>query len=255
MEKLSGEILDLNNFGFGFPFDYSDYTICNELVKSCGDLSYLPNTKTFVFTNASFCHLVENDMFVNNVSKALGISQGEAGHQIADFFSDKMLLVQQKGVQGYVSKIGTFAQTAGSASMVARTVTMAKVAGVSGLKVVKAQPLLVVALPTVGAMFFYGCGTIVGNNTIGRTCNTIGNVLNLPMRFSEMTYNSYIGPFLHKTIGLPTILNYTQQVKRGPGLDASEALKILQATNNTSILGNIKCFVLERLGGKCCIKY
>ena len=110
--------------------------------------------------------------------------------------------------------------------MAARTLTMAKAAGVSGLTLIKAQPLLVIVLPTVGAIFFHGCGAIAGNNRRG--CNTIGigNVLNIPMRFTELTYNTYLGPFVNKTLGIPTILNYTQQAQRGPGLDASEALKL-----------------------------
>ena len=52
--------------------------------------------------------MVNNETFLNNVSEALGISQGEAGNQIANFFRDKTLLVQQTGVQGYIYKIGTF---------------------------------------------------------------------------------------------------------------------------------------------------
>lgn len=74
---LKSEVVNLNSFGFTSAtsaFDSSGYTICNELAKSCGNLSYFPQTNTFVFTDASFCQMVDNDMFVNNVSKALGIS-------------------------------------------------------------------------------------------------------------------------------------------------------------------------------------
>lgn len=251
--KLAPELFDLNQFKFnsGSEFDLSGYTICNELVQNCQDISYFPNTKSFVLTNDSFCKLVENEMFLDNISKGLNISKGEAVNQIANFFSDKMLLVQQTGVQKYLYKVGTFAQTAGSASMTARTLVMAKAAGVTGLNIIKAQPLLVIALPTVGAMFFHGCGQIIGNNTVGRSFNTIGNILNLPMTFTEITYNAYLAPLVNRTLGIPTILNYTKQAQRGPGLDASEALGLLKSSEKGSIIKSLKCFVIKQLGGKC----
>lgn len=55
---------------------------------------------------------------------------------------------------------------AGSAGLVAHTLTLAKVAGASGLQILKVQPYLGVAILTTGTIFVYGCGVIVGNNTI-----------------------------------------------------------------------------------------
>ena len=51
-------------------------------------------------------------------------------------------------------------------------ISLAKLAGANGLQIVKAQPLLVVAFPTTGAMFFYECRAIVGNNTVGKALVT-----------------------------------------------------------------------------------
>lgn len=132
---------------------------------------------------------------------------------------------------------------------------MAKAAGVTGLQIMKAQPIMLIALPTVGGMFFHGCGALIGNNTVGRTCNTIGNVLNIPMSYTELVYNAYIAPFINKTIGLPTVLNYTKQAVRGPGLNGTEAIKLLQDSKKDSIvkgvIKGVKCFVIKRLGGSC----
>jgi len=74
--------------------------------------------------------------------------------------------------------------------MVAQTVSLSKLAGVYGSKIIQAQPLLIVAIPTVGAIFFHGCDAIAGQNLVGHTCNSIGNALNYPMRLCEMIYNS-----------------------------------------------------------------
>jgi hypothetical protein len=252
--NLNPEPIDLGKFTFnsGPQFDRSGYTICNEFIKSCQDLSYLPNTKTFVLTNDAFCQLVEqNQLFIDNVSNALSIDKNQAISEIAQFFKDKTLLVQQKGLQGHLYNVGTFAQTAGSATMVSRTIVMAKAAGVTGLKIIQVQPFMLVVLPTVGAMFFHGCGSLAGNNTVGRTCNTIGNILNLPMSYCESVYNLYLAPVVNRTIGIPTVLNYTKQAMRGPGLDSAEAIKLLYDGQKKSILKTIKCFLIKKLGGKC----
>lgn len=234
------------------PFDPAGFTICTEFMKTCHDANYIPNTRTFILTNDSFCHLVEeSQLFITNVSNALNIDEGQAIGQISEFFENKNLLVQQTGLQGYLYKVGTFVQTAGSATMVSRTVTMAKAAGVDGLTILRAQPFMIIAIPTVGAIFFHGCGSIAGNNTVGRTFNTIGNTLNLPMVFCESTYNSYVAPIINKTLGIPTVLNYTKQAMRGPGLDGEEAMKLLTDGHKNSIVKTIKCFVIKKLGGKC----
>lgn len=193
----------------------------------------------------------KNEVFIKSISQGLNITRKEAIIEISDFFSDKTLLVQPYGFQKYFYKMGTFAQTAGCASMAARTIVMAKAYGASGLQLIQAQPFLVVALPTVGGIFFHGCGQVIGNNTVGRTFNTIGNVLNLPMTLVEMTYNSYLAPLVNRTIGIPTILNYTQQVRLGPGLTFSEAFQFIKSSEKASILKTVKCFILTKLGGKC----
>ena len=135
--------------------------------------------------------------------------------------------------------------------MVCRTMIIAKVVGVTGIKVNKAQSLLVVAGPTVGAIFFHGCGTSTGNNLVGRSFNTSGNIINFPRYWSKALYNSYAAPLIYIIAGLSTVLNYTRQALRGPGLDKHEALKLLSDHDKVSIPRDIKCLIIQKLGGNC----
>jgi len=246
--------IELQQFQFhpDSHFSSTGYTICHELTKRCHDVGYLPFSKTFVMTDNSFCQLLEDtEEFISDVALSLDVSNNQAVSAVSNFLKDRSILVSQSGVPGYVYKIGTYAQTAGSATMVARTVSFAKLAGVSGLKIIQTQPLLLITLPTVGAMFFHGCGSLAGNNTVGRTCNTIGNTLNVPMSYAESIYNTYASPVIHRIFGIQTLLNYTKQARRGPGLDAQEATKLLGGVKKESILKHMKCWVIKKLGGKC----
>lgn len=205
----------------------SVFSVCNEIQKNCLDFSIVPNTQTITMSDKSFCYLVKNSQdVVEGVSNALQVPHEEAVRAIASFFEQRKILVQQKGAQGLVYKLGTWLQGGGSAIMVGRTVAAAKLAGVSGSQIITSQPLMLVTVPMVGAIFFHGCGVIAGPNIIGKSCNSIAYVLSLPMRGVELTYNVYISPLINATTTIPTILNLTQQLMRGPGLNLTE-LKVL----------------------------
>ena len=144
------------------------------------------------------------------------ISEQSAIEQANNFFQDKNLVVQAGGVQGAVYQVGSYIQSAGSAGLVSKTLGLAKLAGVNGVQILKAQPAFAIAIPTTGAMFFYGCGAVFGNNTIGKVFITTGDVLALPMKGVKIMWNSYGNPIIHKIFGIPVILNLTQTFKTGP---------------------------------------
>ena len=116
--------------------------------------------------------------------------------QAQNFFSDKKVIAQAQGVQGNLYKMGSYLQSAWSAGLVANTLALAKVAGATGAEILKAQPFLAVAIPTTGAMFFYGCGAIVGNTKVGKALITTGDALALPMKGVEIMWNSYGNPLI-----------------------------------------------------------
>lgn len=92
----------------------------------------------------------------------------------------------------------------------------------SGLQVLKSQPGLIFAIPTIGAMFFYSCRTVVGNNAIGKALTTTGYVLALPMKGLEIMWNSYGNAVTQRVFGILVILNITQTFKTGPGYTLKE---------------------------------
>lgn len=252
-----GPVMELTQATLAPPLDpplSANITICEQLVKNCYDLSYIPGSKTFIMSDNSFCRLVDNQQeFVNNVSQVLNADSNETAKQIATFFQDHQILVQPTGIQGAFHKVGTYLQGGGSALLVARTISMAKVAKATGLTVIKAQPLLLIAIPTTGAIFFHGLGMVSGNNTFGRSCNMIGNSFLIPMYGCELTYNAYIGPFVNQTFGFPTYLNFTQQLIRGPGFSQVEAQQLLEQAKKHEIMKKgltvVKNFLIKKLGG------
>lgn len=159
--------------------------------------------------------------------------------QPQNFFKDKTVIVQAGGLQGAIYKTGSFLQSAGSAGFVRRTLGLAKLAGLSGVQIFKAQPFLAVAITTTGAMFFYRCGAITGNNPVGRALVTAGDVLALPIKGIEIMWNSYGNPFIQNVFGIPVILNMTQTFKTGPGYTVKEIIDYV-SIEKKSVVATIK---------------
>lgn len=111
--------------------------------------------------------------------------------QAHEFFKNKNVVVQTGRVQSAICKMGSYVQSAGSAGLMANTIAAAKLAGVNGFQILQAQPFLAVAIPTTRAVFFYGCGAMVGNNSIGKVLVTTGDILALPKRENLVIKTSF----------------------------------------------------------------
>jgi len=237
-------VLESSKLPFGDEFTYQ---FCDQIAKICGTLHSIPETQTLVLDYDGFCRLVSNsDVIINTLASELEITQQSAMQQAQEFFKNKNVVVQASGVQGTIYKVGSYLQSAGSAGLVANTLAAAKLAGVNGLQILQAQPFLAVAVPTTGAMFFYGCGAIVGNNTLGKALITTGDVLALPMKGVEIMWNSYGNSLTQKLFGIPTILNMTQTFKTGPGYTVQEVSKYINF-NKKSLFRNIKDRIIKWL--------
>jgi len=124
---------------------------------------------------------------------------------------------------------------------------MGKVAGVSGLQALNAQPALAVAVPTMGAIFFYGCALVTGNSTVGRVCTTAGDICAFPMKGVELIWNRYANPISQQLFGIPIILNMTQTYKTGSGYTIKEMAAHVHF-NRTSVLKKVKKAIIRLLG-------
>ncbi len=237
-------VVDTVKLGLGDEFAYQ---FCDQISQICGTFRVIPETQTLVLDYNGFCQLAsESGMILDTVSYNLAITKDEAMQQAQNFFNNKNVIVQAGGAQGALYKVGSYLQSAGSAGLVANTLVLAKLAGVSGLQILKAQPILAVAIPTTGAIFFYGCGAIVGNNAFGKALIMTGDVLAVPMKGVEIMWNSYGNPVIQKVFGIPFILNMTQAFKTGPGYTVEEIAKYIPL-NTKSILKATKEKIIDWL--------
>ena len=230
-------VVNPSQFKLGDEFSYK---FCDQISQLCGSFQVIPETQTLVLDYNGFCSLAsELDVILSTISSDLGVTKVSAMEQAQKFFQDKNIVVQAGGVQGAVYKVGSYLQSAGSAGLVSQTLALAKLAGVSGLQILQAQPALAIAIPTTGAIFFYGCGAVFGNNTIGKVFVTTGDIFALPMKGVEIMWNSYGNPVIQKIFGIPIILNMTQTFKTGSGYTVKEISDYI-SLNNTSLLKSIK---------------
>lgn len=230
-------VVDPIKLGLGDEFTYQ---FCDQISQLCGTFRSIPETQTLLLDYNGFCSFANNsDTIINTISYELAITKESAMQRAVNFFSEKNVIVQADGVHGAFYKVGSYLQSAGSAGLVTHTLGLAKLAGVNGLQILKAQPILAVAIPTTGAIFFYGCGAIVGNNTLGKALISTGDVCALPMKGVEIIWNSYGNPVIQKAFGMPIILNMTQSFKTGPGYTIEEIRRYI-SINKKPLFKTIK---------------
>jgi hypothetical protein len=181
-----------------------------------------------VFDYNGFCTLVYNsDIILNNLASGLTVPKKLALLQAQNFFIHKNVIVQTTGVQGAVYQLGSVVQTRTSFGFTVHTLQMARLVGVNGLQVLKAQSFLAIAIANIGSLFFHACSLITVENLVGKTLSTTVDVLALPMRSFEIMWNSYGNTVIQKIFGIPVIFNLTQTVKRESGYTIEEIVSYI----------------------------
>lgn len=94
------------------------------------------------------------------------------------------------------------------------------------MRLIQAQPLLIVIISTVSAIFFDGCAILASLNIFGHFTQN-NTTLNVPIW--KMMSNLYISHVVSRVIEIPIFLNYIQQMKLGPKSDSNKVLKLLRS--------------------------
>lgn len=213
-------------------FDKQTQLISSELLKHCEKLSYIPETNTVLMTNVDMQNIFgANETISENISSILKIDVNTTKDAINDYFGKHIVIVQPKGLAGGVYVMGQWAQTLAPAYYTHQVVSMSSLLGNRGLYILGNRPLLAVAICTSGGLFFNGLGVVLGNNTAGNCCKTIGWALNRPMKGVEIVLNNLVCAPITAVTGLPLIFNYSDVQNEGPGINVTKVKEICQRAN------------------------
>lgn len=98
---------------------------------------------------------------------------------------------------------------------ISKAVSILKKTGMTGFQTIRQAPLTFVGATSIGAIFFGYCSSVAGNNAVGLIFNSISFILSRPIRGVEITVNGLILRPISNVIGLPLILNGTQEMLAG----------------------------------------
>jgi len=230
--KISG--YSLNNYRM---FNPEGYTILCETGKYCDVLSFFPNTNTIVLEVNKESYLFFNDFqnqFIPDLAKKLDVSPQSAIDKSLDFFADKTVVVQPTGVQGMVYNFMRHIQNYAPVASTVEAVSVLKTTGISGVQIIISAPLTFVGATYLGGLVCGYFGSIAGNNTVGTIFNTSSYLLTRPMRGVEITLNGLILQPLSNLTGFPLILNGTNEIIAGKGINIKDYAKINLAFERVS---------------------
>lgn len=208
-------------------FDPEGYTILCQVGKISDGLQYFPDTATIIVNNNQQSQLYKNfDQLIPGIASDLQITQEEALKKSYEFFSNAVVRVEPRGIQGHFYKMMKGLQNYVPISHTAEALAIARTTGINGIQTVIHSPLVFVGATYLGSIFFGYAGVVAGNNTVGSIFNVTSYVLSRPMRGVEITLNGLILGPISRVIGLPLVLNGTQELLNGKGLSIEEFSKI-----------------------------
>lgn len=214
----------LDNFK---KFNSESYKILCRLDEATDGLVFHAKNQTLSLDSKQQSTLIHNfEQLIPNIAEDLEITPEAAFEKSADFFSNTQVLVQPKGIQGFVYRSMQSVQNSVPLIYTSEAVSILKTIGLTGVEIIRSAPLTFVAATYIGALFFGYCGSVAGNNPVGLVLNSTSFVLSRPMRGVEIVLNGLIlGPISNVT-GLPVILNGTQQMLAGKGLSIQKYTKV-----------------------------
>lgn len=225
-------------------FNPEGYTILCRLGEACDGFSYFPKTSKIVLDTRQQSQLINNfGQFIPNIAEDFGITQQVALEKSMDFFSNTQVTVQPTGIQGKFYKMMRSAQNFIPMAYASEAVSILKTTGMTGFQIMTQAPLTFVGVTYIGAVFFGYFGSVAGNNPVGVVLNSTSFVLSRPMRVVEITLNGLILRPISNTIGLPLVLNGTQEMLAGKGLSIQEYTKIgiaFERISNSTVLKKVK---------------
>lgn len=244
----TNKVSNINISGYSLDnyktFNPEGYTILCRLGEACDGFSYFPKTSKIVLDTRQQSILMNNfEQLVPNIAEDFGITQQAALEKSVDFFSNKQVTVQPTGIQGKFYKIMQTAQNYVPMVYTSEAVSILKTTGMTGLQIISNAPLTFVGATYIGALFFGYCGSVAGNNPVGLIFNSTSFVLSRPMRGVEITLNGLILRPISNTIGIPLVLNGTQEMLAGKGVSIQEYTKIgiaFERISNSKIIKKTK---------------
>lgn len=226
--------------------NFEGYTLLYQLGESLdSNVKFFPNTSKVVVNlgNSQSYPMLPFEKYIPCVAKDLNISQVEAVDKITEFFANKQVVVQPVGVQGYVYNTMRSIQNYTPMFYATEALTTFKTVGITGGKIISAYPLTFVGVTYMGSIVLGYFGAIAGDNAFGVIFNYSSFVLSRPMRGVEIVLNGIILQPLSNVIGMPLMLNGTQEILHGQGMKFEDYGKISFAFNrivNSKVIKKIK---------------
>ena len=212
-------------------FNPNGYTILCNLGETCQEVTYFPKTATVILDANGTSNLLYNfqNHYLPNLATDLQVTKTEALSTSVDFFQKKEIRINPTGIQGSVYRTMQGLQNYIPMASLTKAVSSLRTTGVTGLGIITNAPLTFVGTTYIGAMFFAYCGGVAGNNSIGAICNGTSYVLSRPMKGVEVVVNGLVLNPVSGVVGLPMMLNGTDEMTSGMGISVRNYSKVANA--------------------------
>jgi len=191
---------------------FPSYSMCkstNKIIISDKDLSKFTNNST---------------EFINELSKTFSISEEKATFKILEHFQKHDVFVRPTGISWFVHRTQLLAAGPGSACHTMLATASSHMTSLTGLELLSANPVLLITIPTTGALFFAGAERVFAGTLIGKGCGVLRDGCLLPLALGQTIYNKIL---ILPAFGLLNVtvppLNLTSYLKFGEGIKNADS--------------------------------
>lgn len=214
--------------------DSKDLQVCTELCRFSTNSTYFEPSKTLVLENVDIQGFTNcKDLIAERLSAINKTNVKIEGEKVDAFLNNNAVIVQPKGVQGIIYNTGVFLEGGIPIYHGLNVLSKAKLAKMSGIALLNSEKLFIISLTTATGVSFSFIGGVVGDNLVGRSCNTIGRILLFPQAIAEEFINGSFFRVITWATGFPLHLNFTKQFINGPGITLKDTQELANRTSTS----------------------
>ena len=193
--------------------NFPSYKICSETNKLI-----LTDKDTLKFIT-EFTNSTE---LTSKLAKTLDTTEVDATVRMFNHLKKHDVLIQPTGLNALLHQTQLWATAGGSAVHSFLVTGGSQVSGITGLPLVTTNPMLVLTIPTTGAIFFAGMERVCAGTPAGKAFGLLRDGCLLPLAFGQTLYNHLIaGPILGR-VGIDAPLNLTSYLQFGAGIKGTD---------------------------------
>lgn len=205
--------------------------------EHCPSTVFNNSTNTICLNDIDFKRFILKDnTILQDYSMKANVPKAESLVDFQEFARTHKILVTPTGLAKVFNVGANSALVGGSAVNLVWTTSAAQISGLSGVGLIIASPITLIAAPALIGFSFSYLECLTRGTAISSFFHVGARICLAPMKLTEITLNSIVLSLPNKLLGTPLVINATDTILNGFGFSREAAEVVLASAKQTSWL-------------------